>query len=300
MTGTTEPVQVAIEVRRGIEEAFRVFTTEIAAWWPVAGHSVEPDRVEAVVLEGRPGGRLYERWHDGGEADWGRVVAWEPPQRLVLSWKPNPERTAATEVEVRFVAVEPDHTRVELEHRGWERLGDLGPEARASYDGGWPGVLDSYAGTAMAVHHRAFARSLNNLVWRLLAASDRTTDDDARMADAAHASQYHWREAGGPPATRGEWLVSHVYAVLGRPEPALHHARRCLELAGTEPGVADFDHAYAAEAMARSLACAGELAQAAGWHSRATAAGATIADDEDRKIFTEDLATGPWFGLGVA
>jgi len=300
MTGTTEPVQVAIEVRRGIEEAFRVFTDEIAAWWPVAGHSVEPDQVEAVVLEGRLGGRLYERWHDGGEADWGRVVTWEPPRRLVLSWQPNPERPAATEVEVRFVAVEPDHTRVELEHRGWERLGDLGPEARASYDGGWPGVLDSYAGTAMAVHHRAFARSLNNLVWRLLARSGRTAADDTRMVDAAHASHYHWREAGGPPATRGEWLVSHVYTVLGRPEPALHHARRCLDLAGTEPGVADFDHAYAAEAMARALACAGDLTQAAGWHSRATAAGATIADDEDRKIFTEDLATGPWFGLSVA
>ena len=300
MTGTIEPVRVTIDVRRGIEQAFRVFTDEIAAWWPVAGHSVEPDQVEAVVLEGRLGGRLYERWHDGGEADWGRVVTWEPPQRLVLSWLPNPERPAATEVEVRFVAVEPDHTRVELEHRGWERLGDLGPEARASYDGGWPGVLDSYAGTAMAVHHRAFARSLNNLVWRLLARSGRTAEDDARMVDAAHASQYHWREIGGPPATRAEWLVSHVYAVLGRPEPALHHARRCLDLAGTEPGVADFDHAYAAEAMARALACAGDLDQAAAWHSRATAAGATIADDEDRKIFTEDLAAGPWFGLAAA
>jgi hypothetical protein len=205
-------------------------------------------------------------------------------------------RRAATEVEVRFVAVEPDHTRVELEHRGWERLGDLAAQARSSYEGGWPGVLDAFAGAAMAVHHRAFARSLNGLVWRLLARTGRTADDDARMVDAAHASQYHWREAGGPPATRGEWLVSHVYAVLGRPEPALHHARRCLALADG-PAVADFDTAYAAEAMARALACAGDLDQAAGWHSRATAAGATIADDEDRKIFTEDLTTGPWFGL---
>ena len=145
MTGTIEPVQVAIEVRRGIEEAFRVFTDEIAAWWPVAGHSVEPDRVEAVVLEGRPGGRLYERWHDGGEADWGRVVTWEPPRRLVLSWQPNPERPAATEVEVRFVAVEPDHTRVELEHRGWERLGARGPGWRDANRGGWEGVLPPYA-----------------------------------------------------------------------------------------------------------------------------------------------------------
>src|SRR5918992_1565821 len=137
--------------------------------------------------------------------------------------------------------------------------------------------------------HRELGRSLNGLAWQLLARTDRTADDDARMVDAAHASQYHWREAGGPPATRGEWLVSHVYAVLGRPEPALVHARRCLELT-TEPGVADFDHAYAAEAMARALACAGDLDQAAGWHSRAAAAGAGIADDEDREIFTGDLA----------
>jgi len=296
MTEPIEPVVVAIEVRRGIEEAFRVFTAEIGAWWPVAGHSVEPAKVETVVLEGRVGGRLYERWHDGGEADWGRVLAWEPPARLLLSWSPTPDRPEGTEVEVRFTAVEPDHTRVELEHRGWERLGALAAQARASYEGGWPGVLDAYAGVAMAVHHQAFARSLNGLVWRLLARTGRTGDDDARMVDAAHASQYHWRKAGGPPATRGEWLVSHVYAVLGRPEPALHHARRCLELADA-PGVADFDTAHAAEAMARALACAGDLDQAAAWHSRATAAGATITDDEDRKIFTEDLTTGPWFGL---
>jgi hypothetical protein len=149
----------------------------------------------------------------------------------------------------------------------------------------------------MVAIDRAFARSLNGLVWQLLGRTDRTGEDDARMVDAAHASQHHWREAGGPPATRGEWLVSHVYAVLGRPEPALHHARRCLALTDGRPGLADFDHAYAAEAMARALACAGDRDQAAAWHSRATAAGAAIADDEDRGIFTGDLATGPWFGL---
>ena len=145
--------------------------------------------------------------------------------------------------------------------------------------------------------HRELGRSLNGLVWQLLARTDRADDDDARMVDAAHASQYHWREAGGPPGTRGEWLLSHVYAVLGRAEPALHHARRCLALAGAEQGVADFDHAYAAEAMARALACAGDLDQAAAWHTWATAAGAAITDDEDREIFTADLTTGPWFDL---
>jgi uncharacterized protein YndB with AHSA1/START domain len=149
VTEIIEPVVAAIDVRRGIEEAFRVFTAEIGAWWPVADHSVEPDRVETVVLEAGVGGRLYERWHDGGQADWGRVLAWEPPARLLLSWSPNPDRPAPTEVEVRFVAVEPDHTRVELEHRGWERLGDQGPRSRAGYESGWPGVLEAFAGTAM-------------------------------------------------------------------------------------------------------------------------------------------------------
>ena len=78
MTRAIEPVQVAIEVRRGIEEAFRVFTDEIAAWWPVAGHSVEPDRVAAVVLEGRLGGRLYERE---------RVMIREARARFPKAWK---------------------------------------------------------------------------------------------------------------------------------------------------------------------------------------------------------------------
>ena len=151
MTGTIEPVVVAVEVRRGVEEAFGVFTNEIASWWPVADHSVEADKVEAVVLEGRVGGRLYERRRDGGESDWGRVVAWEPPSRLVLSWSPNPERSATTEVEVRFTTLEADHTRVELEHRGWEQLGDLAAEIRDNYREGWPGVLDSFAATAMVV-----------------------------------------------------------------------------------------------------------------------------------------------------
>jgi hypothetical protein len=75
MTETIQPVVVAIDVRRGIEEAFRVFTAEIGAWWPVAAHSVEPDKVETVVLEGRVGGRLYERWHDGGAGWHSRATA---------------------------------------------------------------------------------------------------------------------------------------------------------------------------------------------------------------------------------
>src|SRR4029453_16296061 len=137
--------------------------------------------------------------------------------------------------------------------------------------------------------HRELGRSLNGLVWQLLARANRPDDAEARMVDGAHASQYHWGEGGGPPGARGEWLVSHVYAVLGRAEPALHHARRCLALAGAEPGVGDFAPPSAAEAVARALACAGDRDHAAAWHTRAAAAGAAITDDEDREIFTADL-----------
>jgi uncharacterized protein YndB with AHSA1/START domain len=297
MSEPIRPVVAATEVRRGVDEAFRVFTAEIASWWPVAAHAVEPGKVAAVVLEGRAGGRLYERWHDGGEADWGLVLAWQPPDRLVLAWSPSRGGPVPTQVEVCFTAADAGHTRVELEHQGWERLGDRAAEVRASYQDGWPGVLDAFAAAAVRADHLAFARSLNGLVWRLLAKAGRTEDDDARLVNAAHAAQLHALEAGGPPATRGEWLVSHVYAVLGRPEPALAHARRCLAQADAGPGVADVDHAYAAEAMARALACAGDLDHAAGWHSRATAAGAAVADDEHRKLFAEDLSAGPWYGL---
>jgi hypothetical protein len=100
----------------------------------------------------------------------------------------------------------------------------------------------------------------------------------------------------GAAGDAGEWLVSHVYAVLGRAEPALHHARRCLELAEAESGVADFDHAYAAEAMARALACAGDLDQAASWHARATAVGARIADDRTARSSLATWPPGPGSG----
>jgi hypothetical protein len=144
--------------------------------------------------------------------------------------------------------------------------------------------------------HRALARELNRAVWDGLA-SDRDPVADAGLADVAHASLHHWRVAGGPvEEARGEWLVSHVYAVLGRAEPALHHARRSYELCVAH-GFGDFDLAYGYEGMARAHAVAGDLDEARTWHARATAAGAEVADEEDRTIFADDLAAGPWYGL---
>jgi tetratricopeptide (TPR) repeat protein len=144
---------------------------------------------------------------------------------------------------------------------------------------------------------RALGVALNLAVWRALERLDRTADDDQRVVDAAHASLWHWAQVGtSENLARGEWLVSRAYAVVGRAEPALHHARRCL--AATEAaGLGDFDAFYAYEAMARALALAGDHAEAAGWKQRAVEQLEAVEDPEDRTICESDLAAGPWYGL---
>jgi uncharacterized protein YndB with AHSA1/START domain len=142
-----EPVRHAITVRRNIDDAFSLFTEGIAKWWPADTHSIGEGKVEDVVFEGRVGGHIYERWGDGSQYDWGEVTAWEPPTRVVFLWKPNLEDRERTEIEVRFAA-EGDVTRVHLEHRGWERIGEIGPEARRDYEFGWPIVLAKFENAA--------------------------------------------------------------------------------------------------------------------------------------------------------
>jgi uncharacterized protein YndB with AHSA1/START domain len=125
------------------ERAFQVFTGGIDGWWPLETHSVGKERVQRAVFEEHVGGRIFEVWDDGSEHEWGHVTLWDPPHRVVYSWRPNLERVAFTEVSVRFQA-EGQATRVELDHRGWERFGADAAEARASYDGGWETVLGRY------------------------------------------------------------------------------------------------------------------------------------------------------------
>ena len=136
-------VRKSLHVAAPVEQAWEVFTERIGDWWPLGSHSLLGERAETAHIEGRSGGRMYERAADGEEAHWGDVIAWEPPHRLVVAWHVNKERAEPTEWEVRF---EPDGegTRVELEHRGWERYED-GAEAAASYNEGWDVVLDPYA-----------------------------------------------------------------------------------------------------------------------------------------------------------
>ena len=139
-TVRTAPLLKSVVVKRPVEDAFALFTTRMGSWWPADTHSVGREKVTGVVFETRLDGRVYETTTDGEEYDWGRVLVWEPPRRFVMSWKPSPHSPAATEVEVRFTS-EGDHTRVELEHRDWERLGALVAEVRANYDTGWDVVL---------------------------------------------------------------------------------------------------------------------------------------------------------------
>ena len=136
-----EPVRKQISVECDVETAFRTFTEDIATWWPVESHSITGEATTAV-FEQANGGRVYERARDGQEHDWAAILVYEPPHRVVLEWKVN-SAAPPTEVEVRFSA-DGDGTRVELEHRGWERYPGGGADERGSYDSGWATVLERF------------------------------------------------------------------------------------------------------------------------------------------------------------
>src|SRR5262245_56322106 len=114
-------VRKEITVEASQSRAFNVFTGELGGWWPLATHHIGALAAETAVIEPRAGGRWFERASDGSECDWGRVLVWDPPGRLVLSWEISPDfkhdESIDTEVEVRFVVLGPALTRVELEHR---------------------------------------------------------------------------------------------------------------------------------------------------------------------------------------
>ena len=138
----TGAITKSVTVDAPPERAFAVFTEGFGTWWPVKQFSMGMERTEDAILEARPDGRVYERQAGGEEVEWGRVVVYEPPSRLVLTWGLN-----GSEIEVRFHA-EGKRTRVDLEHRGWDRLEDH--QQRDGYDAGWDVILDSYAETAAA------------------------------------------------------------------------------------------------------------------------------------------------------
>jgi len=139
-----EVVRKTVTVDCTVEEAFRIFTADAKSWWPVDSHSIH-GAVEQIVFEERVGGEVYELSTTGEKGHWATVVEWEPPGRLVLAWNILEAEASPTEVEVRFLP-DGEGTRVELEHRGWERLAEKGEEKRSDYDTGWDYVLGKYVG----------------------------------------------------------------------------------------------------------------------------------------------------------
>lgn len=159
MTTSTEknrpaPIQKTFDVKAPREIAFRVFTAEMTSWWQLESHHVGKARAVAAVVEPRVGGRWFERGEDGSECDWGKVLAWEPPGRLVLAWQLDATFTydpqLHTEVEVRFVDAGGGVTRVEFEHRKLEAYAERADELRGVLDspGGWGRIVEDYAKAA--------------------------------------------------------------------------------------------------------------------------------------------------------
>jgi uncharacterized protein YndB with AHSA1/START domain len=149
---TETSVLKSIVVEAPPERAFTVFTDEMASWWPRDHHILESELAE-MVLEPRAGGRVFDRGVDGSECQWARVLAYEPPDRVVIAWDINtdweiePDHSKSSEVEVRFVPEDDGRTRVELEHRNLDRHGPNWEQMRDSVGSpdGWGTILEAYA-----------------------------------------------------------------------------------------------------------------------------------------------------------
>jgi uncharacterized protein YndB with AHSA1/START domain len=148
------PVRQSTLVRSDRRHTFDTFVRTIGVWWPVTPFSAGQDRVRDVTFERHEGGRVYETWQDGTRIDWGELLAWEPPERFVMTWNIT---SAATEVELTFAELGPALTRVAVEHRGWEKLTDEqiaedcalpGGYAAGSFAVGWARILGCLAAAA--------------------------------------------------------------------------------------------------------------------------------------------------------
>ena len=138
----TDPLKITFDVACSAEHAFFVWTTRIGNWWP-PDHTVSGLGAD-VILQAGVGGRIYERTPDGVVHDWGQVTLWEPPKQLAYLWHLGTQRSNATEVTIQFLAQNERTTRIEIEHRGWERLGQDGEEWRNRNSVGWATLLPHF------------------------------------------------------------------------------------------------------------------------------------------------------------
>lgn len=146
-----DPVIRSISLRCSAEDAFRAWTTQIHLWWPVGRISASEQATSRVMLEGRVGGRIYERTSAGEEIAWGYILVWAPPRRLVHSWFLGTEPDRATEVEVRFTPEPDGTTTVEVNHGKWHEADEVLAEAHhacVAAPDGWSGILADYADNA--------------------------------------------------------------------------------------------------------------------------------------------------------
>jgi len=141
-----EPLRIAFDVECSPDHAFETWTSKATAWWP-AEHTMSHERGARIVFEPRVGGRIFERTADGHEMEWGEIVEWDPPRRLRYLWHIATEPENATDVSIDF-HLAPRGTRIEIEHGGWERLGEIGQVWRDANQAGWDGVLPSYTEAA--------------------------------------------------------------------------------------------------------------------------------------------------------
>jgi uncharacterized protein YndB with AHSA1/START domain len=146
------PVRKTVTVRATIDRAFRVFTDGMDSWWPRT-HHIGKSPMTKTIIEAATGGRCYSEQEDGSECDWGTVVSWEPPHRLLIAWQVThewgyqPDVAQASEVDIRFTELPGGSTRVDLEHRHLERHGAGAAAMRMTIDstGGWGMLLDRFA-----------------------------------------------------------------------------------------------------------------------------------------------------------
>ena len=145
-TVTVAPVRKNVRVNATPERAFEIFTSGMVRWWSKQ-YSINRSPIRDIVIEPRADGRWFERGEDGSECQWGKVLAWEPPSRLLLAWQITRsfsyDPDLVTELDVRFIA-EGSGTRVKLEHR-LEGYGAAAEDVFKVFDGGWQGLLESFA-----------------------------------------------------------------------------------------------------------------------------------------------------------